>query len=110
MEGIEALAIFDRATQKFILDLPTLISRKRWPAGLGKTQTHAIVHARLTLAEKDVGVQAFLVQVRSMLDHTPLAGIEVGDMGLKLVFNAVENGDSASVVNTFDTLCRGGAW
>ncbi|CAI5718888.1 unnamed protein product [Peronospora effusa] len=92
VQGIETVATYDKATQEFIIDSPTLTSRKWWPGGLGKTANYAIVHARLYLEEKDVGVQAFLVQIRSMDDHQPLPGIEVGDIGPKVGFNAVDNG------------------
>ncbi|EEY56898.1 acyl-CoA dehydrogenase/oxidase [Phytophthora infestans T30-4] len=92
VQGIETVATYDKATQEFIIDSPTLTSRKWWPGGLGKTANHAIVHARLYLDGKDVGVQAFLVQLRSMEDHQPLPGIEVGDIGPKVGFNAIDNG------------------
>ncbi|KAI9909705.1 hypothetical protein PsorP6_014786 [Peronosclerospora sorghi] len=92
VQGIETVATYDKATQEFVIDSPTLTSRKWWPGGLGKTANHAIVHARLYLEGKDVGVQAFLVQIRSMEDHQPLPGIEVGDIGPKVGFNAVDNG------------------
>lgn len=92
VQGIETVAIYDKTTQEFIINSPTLTSRKWWPGGLGKTANHAIVHARLYLDGKDVGVQAFLVQIRSMEDHQPLPGIEVGDIGPKVGFNAVDNG------------------
>ncbi|ETK92292.1 hypothetical protein F441_04408 [Phytophthora nicotianae CJ01A1] len=92
VQGIETVATYDKATQEFIIDSPTLTSRKWWPGGLGKTANHAIVHARLYLDGKDVGVQAFLVQIRSMEDHQPLPGIEVGDIGPKVGFNGVDNG------------------
>ncbi|RLN96438.1 hypothetical protein BBJ28_00016676 [Nothophytophthora sp. Chile5] len=92
VQGIETVATYDKATQEFIIDSPTLTSRKWWPGGLGKTANHAVVHARLFLDGKDVGVQAFLVQIRSLEDHEPLAGIEVGDIGPKVGFNAIDNG------------------
>ncbi|KAE8983558.1 Peroxisomal acyl-coenzyme A oxidase 1 [Phytophthora rubi] len=92
VQGIETVATFDKATQEFVVDSPTLTSRKWWPGGLGKTANHAIVHARLFLDGKDVGVQAFLVQLRSLEDHQPLPGIEVGDIGPKVGFNGVDNG------------------
>ncbi|KAE9027802.1 Peroxisomal acyl-coenzyme A oxidase 1 [Phytophthora rubi] len=92
VQGIETVATFDKATQEFVVDSPTLTSRKWWPGGLGKTANHAIVHARLFLDGKDVGVQAFLVQLRSLEDHQPLPGIEVGDIGPKVGFNAIDNG------------------
>ncbi|KAE9027800.1 Peroxisomal acyl-coenzyme A oxidase 1 [Phytophthora rubi] len=92
VQGIETVATFDKATQEFVVDSPTLTSRKWWPGGLGKTANHAIVHARLFLDGKDVGVQAFLVQLRSLEDHQPLPGIEVGDIGPKVGFQPIDNG------------------
>ncbi|KAF1319782.1 Peroxisomal acyl-coenzyme a oxidase, partial [Globisporangium splendens] len=92
VQGIETTAHYDKASQEFIINSPTLTSRKWWPGGLGKTANHAIVHARLFLDGKDVGVQAFLVQLRSLENHEPLPGIEVGDIGPKVGFNGVDNG------------------
>ncbi|GMF35993.1 unnamed protein product [Phytophthora fragariaefolia] len=93
VQGIETVATYDKSTQEFVIDSPTLTSRKWWPGGLGKTATHAIVIARLFLNGKDVGVQSFLVQIRSLEDHRPMPGIKVRDIGPKLGFNAVDNGD-----------------
>uniref|UniRef100_K3WPA5 Acyl-coenzyme A oxidase n=1 Tax=Globisporangium ultimum (strain ATCC 200006 / CBS 805.95 / DAOM BR144) TaxID=431595 RepID=K3WPA5_GLOUD len=92
VQGIETTAHFDKASQQFIINSPTLTSRKWWPGGLGKTANHAIVHARLFLDGKDFGVQAFLVQLRSLENHQPLPGIEVGDIGPKVGFQSVDNG------------------
>ncbi|OWY93716.1 Peroxisomal acyl-coenzyme A oxidase [Phytophthora megakarya] len=93
VQGIETVATYDKATQEFIINSPTLTSRKWWPGGLGKTATHAIVIARLLLDGKDEGVQSFIVQIRSLEDHQPMPGIEVRDIGPKIGFNAVDNGD-----------------
>ncbi|TYZ59269.1 hypothetical protein PybrP1_007626, partial [[Pythium] brassicae (nom. inval.)] len=41
---------------------------------------------------KDVGIQAFLVQLRSLADHQPLPGIELGDIGPKVGFQSIDNG------------------
>ncbi|POM75384.1 Hypothetical protein PHPALM_7521 [Phytophthora palmivora] len=41
VQGIETVATYDKATQEFIIDSPTLTSRKWWPGGLGKTANHA---------------------------------------------------------------------
>ncbi|GAB9476204.1 Peroxisomal acyl-coenzyme a oxidase [Globisporangium polare] len=94
IQGIETTAFFDTASQEFIINSPTLTSRKWWPGGLGKTATHAVVYARLFLEDgkRDVGVQAFMVQLRSLETHEPLPGIEVGDIGPKVGVNAVDNG------------------
>ncbi|KAG3110423.1 hypothetical protein PI124_g8949 [Phytophthora idaei] len=92
VQGIETVATYDKATQEFIIDSPTLTSRKWWPGGLGKTANHAMVHARLFLDGKDVGVQAFLVQIRSLKNHEPMAGVDVGDIGPKVGFQPIDNG------------------
>ncbi|KAF4318000.1 hypothetical protein BBO99_00007342 [Phytophthora kernoviae] len=92
VQGIETVATYDKASQEFIIDSPTLTSRKWWPGGLGKTANHAMVHARLFLDGKDVGVQAFLVQIRSLKDHQPVPGVEVGDIGPKVGFQPIDNG------------------
>ncbi|KAI9992093.1 hypothetical protein PInf_017547 [Phytophthora infestans] len=89
VQGIETVATYDKATQEFIIDSPTLTSRKWWPGGLAN---HAMVHARLFLNGKDVGVQAFLVQIRSLKNHEPMSGVEVGDIGPKVGFQPIDNG------------------
>ncbi|GMF18225.1 unnamed protein product [Phytophthora lilii] len=93
VQGIETMVTFDKSTQEFIIDSPTLTSRKWWPGCLGKTATHAIVIARLLLDGKDMGVQSFIVQIRSLDNHKPMPGIKVRDIGPKVGFNAIDNGD-----------------
>ncbi|EGZ19822.1 hypothetical protein PHYSODRAFT_312798 [Phytophthora sojae] len=93
VQGIETTATYDKSTQEFVIHSPTLTSRKWWPGGLGKTATHAIVIARLLPDGKDAGVQSFIVQIRSLDDHKPMPGIKVRDIGPKIGFNAVDNGD-----------------
>ncbi len=75
-----------------MLHSPNLTSMKFWPGGLGKTATHAVVMARLLLQGKDMGMQSFIVPLRSRVDHTPLPGVSLLDIGPKLGFNSVDNG------------------
>ncbi|XP_019100773.1 PREDICTED: putative peroxisomal acyl-coenzyme A oxidase 1.2 [Camelina sativa] len=66
-----------------------------WPGGLGKVSTHAVVYARLITNGKDHGVHGFIVQLRSLDDHTPLPGITIGDIGMKFgngAYNSIDNG------------------
>ncbi|GLJ17127.1 hypothetical protein SUGI_0296380 [Cryptomeria japonica] len=94
VQGLETTATFDPYADEFILNSPTLSSTKWWPGGLGKVATHAIVHAHLIL-DKDYGVHAFIVQIRSLEDHKPLTTITVGDIGQKFGNggnNTVDNG------------------
>ena len=42
---------------------------------MGYTATHAIVVARLITKGVDHGVHTFIVQLRSLKDHTPMPGV-----------------------------------
>lgn len=48
--------------------------------------------AKLIIDQKDYGVQAFVVQLRSLENHRLLKGIETGDIGKKFGFEAYDNG------------------
>ena len=54
--------------------------------------THAVVFARCIAVECDYGVQPFIVPVRDMETHKPMPGVEVGDIGTKIGYNAIDNG------------------
>ncbi|CAA0825413.1 Peroxisomal acyl-coenzyme A oxidase 1 [Striga hermonthica] len=95
VQGLETTATFDPHTDEFIIHSPTLTSSKWWPGGLGKISTHAVVYARLILDGKDHGVHGFIVQLRSLEDHSSLQGITVGDIGMKFgngAYNTMDNG------------------
>ncbi|KAJ4956491.1 hypothetical protein NE237_013274 [Protea cynaroides] len=95
VQGLETTATFDPKTDEFILHSPTLTSSKWWPGGLGKVSTHAVVYARLITDGQDHGVNGFIVQLRSLDDHSPLPGITIGDVGMKFgngAYNSMDNG------------------
>lgn len=95
VQGLETTATFDPTSDEFVLNSPTLTSTKWWPGGLGKVSTHAIVYARLITDGRDYGVHAFLVQIRSLENHQPLAGVTVADIGVKFGnggYNTMDNG------------------
>ncbi|PWA86570.1 acyl-CoA oxidase 1 [Artemisia annua] len=95
VQGLETTATFDTRTDEFIMHSPTLTSSKWWPGGLGKLSTHAVVYARLIVGGQFHGVHGFIVQLRSLEDHSPLPGITVGDIGLKFgngAYNTMDNG------------------
>lgn len=79
--GIETTATFDRKTDEIIIHSPTLSSAKYWPGSLGYTSSHAAVMARLIVDGKDLGVHAFMVQLRSLGDFKSQPGVELGDIG-----------------------------
>ena len=75
-----------------MLHSPSIKAAKFWPGTLGLQASHAVVFARCIAQENDYGVQPFVVQVRDLETHEPLAGVQVGDIGTKLGYNSVDNG------------------
>ncbi|PUZ62601.1 hypothetical protein GQ55_4G369900 [Panicum hallii var. hallii] len=95
VQGLETTATFDPKTDEFVIHSPTLTSSKWWPGGLGKASTHAVVYARLITEGKDYGIHGFIVQLRSLVDHSPLPGVTLGDIGGKFgsgAYNSMDNG------------------
>ncbi|KAJ7317100.1 hypothetical protein JRQ81_003262 [Phrynocephalus forsythii] len=92
LRGLETTATFDVATQEFILNTPSISAMKWWPGDLGRTATHAVVFAQLYLKDKCYGMHPFMLQIRSLRDHSPMPGITVGDIGPKMSFENVDNG------------------
>ncbi|XP_068627036.1 acyl-coenzyme A oxidase 1-like isoform X2 [Battus philenor] len=92
IRGLETTATYDPATKEFILHSPTLTAYKWWPGGLGQTVNYCIVVAQLYTKGKCHGVHSFLAQIRDEDTHLPLPGIKVGEIGVKLGLNAVNNG------------------
>jgi acyl-CoA oxidase len=91
VRGLQTTATYDKSTQEFVLNTPTLTSIKWWPGTLGKICTHAAVYAELILDGKEYGLHVFMVQIRDE-NHRPLPGIEVGDLGPKLGDHANDTG------------------
>ncbi|KAL8226739.1 hypothetical protein R6Q57_016571 [Mikania cordata] len=95
VQGLETTATFDHETDQFVIHSPTLTSSKWWPGGMAKVATHAIVYARLIIDGHFYGVHGFIVQLRSLDDHSTLPGITVGDIGMKFghgAYNTMDNG------------------
>ena len=92
IRGLETTATFDSQTDQFVLNSPTISSTKWWPGALAHTSTHAIVMAQLYIEGKHHGLHGFIVPLRSLKDHSPLPGVEVGDIGPKFGFEMVDNG------------------
>ncbi|XP_070594233.1 peroxisomal acyl-coenzyme A oxidase 2 isoform X2 [Erythrolamprus reginae] len=65
---------------------------KWWPGDLGRTATHAVVFAQLYLKGRCYGMHPFIVQIRSLRDHSPGQGITLGDIGPKMGFENIDNG------------------
>ena len=90
--ALETTAIFDKKTDEFIINTPTLTATKWWIGGAAQSSTYCCVYARLIVEGKDYGVKPFVVQLRTKETFELLPGISIGDMGMKYGRNAIDNG------------------
>jgi acyl-CoA oxidase len=47
--GLETTATFDKATDEFVINTPTITSTKWWPGDMGRFANYALVMARLII-------------------------------------------------------------
>jgi acyl-CoA oxidase len=93
VRGIETTASYLQESDEFLLDSPTLSSTKFWPGSLGKTANTAMLIARLVTPDGvDRGPHNFIVPIRDSINHMPLPGVFIGDIGPKIGFNNMDNG------------------
>eukprot|EP00455_Lapot_gusevi_P026012 TRINITY_DN2745_c0_g1_i5.p1 TRINITY_DN2745_c0_g1~~TRINITY_DN2745_c0_g1_i5.p1 ORF type:complete len:699 (+),score=206.55 TRINITY_DN2745_c0_g1_i5:61-2157(+) len=92
VRSLETTAVFDPATDEFILHSPTLTATKFWPGGLARTVTHCLVMAQLIVKGKNYGPHTFIVQLRSLKDHSLMPNVITGDIGPKYGFDSIDNG------------------
>lgn len=92
LRGIETTATYDKATGEFILHSPTLTASKWWIGMAGETATHTVAIARLIVDNKDLGLNWFVVQLRSLVDGTLMPGVTCGDIGAKMGRAGLDNG------------------
>lgn len=84
--SLETTATYILKDKEFSIDSNGVTGRKWWIGNAGLNATHGVVQARLLLPDgksgmKDVGPHLFLVQLRSLDDHSLMPGIEAGDIG-----------------------------
>ena len=90
--GIETLATFDRQTDEFVIHTPTLTATKWWIGGAAESATHCCVFARMVVDGRDYEVKSFVVPLRNPETFDLMPGVNIGDMGMKMGRNAIDNG------------------
>lgn len=68
-----------------------------------------MVQARLFINGKDYGAHVFVIPLRSLEDHKPFPGVEIGDIGPKAFngFNKMDNGCKYLDVLVFIIVSQG---
>ena len=75
VQSLQTTATFDKATDQFIINTPTIEAAKYWPGELAKVGNHALVMAQLIVGEKNYGQHMFVVPIRRQSDHSILPGV-----------------------------------
>lgn len=89
--GVETTATFDEKTDEFIINTPHIGATKWWIGGAAHSATHSSIYARLIIKGKDYGVKTFVVPLRDSR-HQLMPGVSIGDIGLKMGREGVDNG------------------
>ncbi|XP_077969139.1 uncharacterized protein LOC120344988 [Styela clava] len=87
---METTAVYDKATQEFIINTPTTLAQKYWITNGAIHAKHIIVFAQLSVDGTHHGIHGFLVRIRDN-DMKVMPGVIVEDMGHKMGLNGVDN-------------------
>lgn len=91
VSNVETTAVFDEATQEFVIDSPTVTSQKYW-IGVALTAANwGILFARLIVHGHDHGVHPFLVKMRDEIFGPLRQGIEAKTIGAKMSLSGIDN-------------------
>ncbi|KAL0084990.1 hypothetical protein J3Q64DRAFT_1809703 [Phycomyces blakesleeanus] len=92
LRDIETTATYDIATDEFVLESPTVTSSKWWIGMAGQTATHTVAIAQTIIHGKNVGLNWFIVQLRSQTDGSLMPNVVAGDIGQKVGHLGLDNG------------------
>jgi acyl-CoA oxidase len=84
--------VYDKETDEFVVNTPTIKATKFWPGELGKFANHCVFHAKMIIDGQSYGIHAFFARIRDDEAHKPLKGLEIGDIGPKYGYPTKDNG------------------
>jgi acyl-CoA oxidase len=88
---VETIARFDPSSGELVVHTPRESARKDWIGGAAHDARMATVFAQLEVNGARQGVHAMLVPLRDA-SGAPLPGVRLGDVGLKMGLDGVDNG------------------
>lgn len=91
VKGMETTATYNHDSQTFIIHTPHKNAQKEYIGNAALHGQMATVFAKLIIDKIDYGVNAFIVPIRDT-NNKILKGITIGDCGLKMGLNGVDNG------------------
>ena len=91
VRDLETMAVYNRATQEFVVTTPHDGARKDYIGNAAKHGRAAVVFARLVVGGEDHGVHALIVPLRNEAGEM-LPGIRIEDCGPKIGLEGVDNG------------------
>eukprot|EP01119_Soliformovum_irregulare_P009285 TRINITY_DN2251_c1_g1_i2.p1 TRINITY_DN2251_c1_g1~~TRINITY_DN2251_c1_g1_i2.p1 ORF type:complete len:515 (+),score=161.51 TRINITY_DN2251_c1_g1_i2:85-1545(+) len=92
LRGSETIAVFDEATDEFVINSTAITATKIWIGLAGQIATHCIVFCNLRSKGQECGLQLIIVPLRDPESGKPLPGVHVGDLGAKAGRNGLDNG------------------
>ena len=91
VKGLETTATYNHSDQTFTINTPHQKAQKEYIGNAANHGQLATVFAKLIVDDVDYGVNAFIVPIRNE-NNVILDGITIGDCGLKMGLNGVDNG------------------
>lgn len=91
VRGIETTAEYLPETQQFEIHTPSESAQKYWIGAAAESASHAVVFAKLSIAQVDHGINVFVVRLRDSAGNV-CPGIRIADCGAKAGLNGVDNG------------------
>ncbi len=91
VKGLQTTATYNHAAKTFTINTPSINDQKEYIGNAADHGIMATVFAKLIIDEVDYGVNAFIVPIRDE-NGVPLSNVTIGDCGLKMGLNGVDNG------------------